>query len=426
MSSSKTAYHRYVPDPEWSRFGNVDTTDPYKYSRAIVNAPNFEPQLSTWLARLQGPFRGITVDGTPRENLYRLRDEGAPTAAMRSSRDTDAKTEQVAAANALLGALSLWQRQKAVHSLDSEEWRKWANPEFIIFDCGIRLEHLGQHQIDLVHELLRQSLGEKGFAKVRGATKTNRFLGEIANKRAILNEGSYHLMLFGAPSATEPWGYTLTGHHLSLNIFVVGPQMTISPVFIGAEPSIIDAGPDKGIELCSNESRLGLQLMQSLSPKQQRLAQVYAQMNDPAMPPDRWNIADQRHVAGAFSDNRVIPYEGICAAALSASQQEALFSTIEAFLELLPLGPLEARLQQVRKHVDTTWFSWIGGFGDDDPFYYRVQSPVVLVELDNHSGVFLTNEEPAKYHIHTIVRTPNGNDYARELVRQYREQKKSG
>lgn len=30
---------------------------------------------------------------------------------------------------------------------------------------------------------------------------------------------------------------------------------------------------------------------------------------------------------------------------------------------------------------------------------------------DHHSGVFLNNEEPAKFHIHTLLRTPNAGDY---------------
>jgi hypothetical protein len=38
-----------------------------------------------------------------------------------------------------------------------------------------------------------------------------------------------------------------------------------------------------------------------------------------------------------------------------------------------------------------------------------------LVEFDHHSGVFLTNKEPAKYHTHTIVRTPNAGDYGQAI-----------
>ena len=72
--------------------------------------------------------------------------------------------------------------------------------------------------------------------------------------------------------------------------------------------------------------------------------------------------------------------------------------------------------------MSATHFCWIGGFAEDSTFYYRVQSPVVLIEFDHHIGVFLTNAEPAKFHVHTIVRTPNGNDYGLDLLRLHYEQ----
>jgi hypothetical protein len=70
----------------------------------------------------------------------------------------------------------------------------------------------------------------------------------------------------------------------------------------------------------------------------------------------------------------------------------------------------------MRAHLDETWFCWIGGSGDEDPFYFRIQSPVFLAEYEHHAGIVLTNQEPAKFHTHTIVRTPNGNDYGAALV----------
>src|SRR6185295_8430680 len=70
-------------------------------------------------------------------------------------------------------------------------------------------------------------------------------------------------------------------------------------------------------------------------------------------------------------------------------------------------------------HLSDTHFCWIGGFSEESPFYYRVQSPVTFIEFDHHAGVFLTNAEPAKFHVHTIVRTPNGNDYGFDLLRQH-------
>ncbi len=66
-----------------------------------------------------------------------------------------------------------------------------------------------------------------------------------------------------------------------------------------------------------------------------------------------------------------------------------------------------------------THFSWIGGHDDQSPFYDRVYNPVVLIELDRQPGVVYSNNEPSRDHIHTLVRTPNGNDYGRDLLRQH-------
>jgi len=78
-------------------------------------------------------------------------------------------------------------------------------------------------------------------------------------------------------------------------------------------------------------------------------------------------------------------------------------------------------MEEIERHLAETRFCWIGGCDDASPFYYRIQSPVVLIEFDHHIGVFLTNAEPAKFHVHTIVRTPNGNDYGRDLLRLHYE-----
>jgi hypothetical protein len=73
------------------------------------------------------------------------------------------------------------------------------------------------------------------------------------------------------------------------------------------------------------------------------------------------------------------------------------------------------------RHISGTHFSWIGSSGPTDPFYYRIHSPVILIEFDHHSGVALDNALPEKFHVHTLVRTPNGNDYGKDLLRQHYE-----
>jgi hypothetical protein len=96
---------------------------------------------------------------------------------------------------------------------------------------------------------------------------------------------------------------------------------------------------------------------------------------------------------------------------------------------------LQHRLALFKKHLDETYFSWIGEFGDEDPYYYRIHSPVAFMELDFHCGskllillpcgpriltliVFLTNTTPARCHIHTVNRLPNRADYGKALIEQ--------
>lgn len=107
---------------------------------------------------------------------------------------------------------------------------------------------------------------------------------------------------------------------------------------------------------------------------------------------------------------------------MTTEQQSLLLTVVVAFLELLPHGPLMSRVRQIKTHLEETHFCWIGQFGDNDPFYYRIQSPVICIEFDHHAGVFLLNAEPAKCHIHTILRTPNGNDYGKQWLKIFRQE----
>jgi hypothetical protein len=63
----------------------------------------------------------------------------------------------------------------------------------------------------------------------------------------------------------------------------------------------------------------------------------------------------------------------------------------------------------------------MGAVADEGPYYYRVHSPVVLIEYDHRPGVVFDNDVPSPNHVHTLVRAPNGGDYAVDLIRQHHE-----
>jgi hypothetical protein len=404
---SRPDYRPYLPQPGQSKIAGPTARAHAEVRRQSPRGKEFFAQ---WAQKLAEPFKGITTDGQLVPGLYKLAPNGAPVAAM------------VDAAKVLLGFLAADQRAAACFPADSNTWRRWQNTELYLEDYGLRLEEISETQRDAVLAVLRASLSAKGYQMSRDVMRLNRFLGDLVGGPAVLGEWSYNFCLFGTPSASEPWGWQLFGHHLSLNCVVIGGQMVLTPTFWGAEPSHADVGPFAGTTLFEDEERAGLTLIRSFSPEQQRRAIVAHSMVGGDLPPGRRHFADNLHLAGAHQDNRVIPYEGIVCADLSPVQRRNLLDLIGRYIAPLPPEPEKQRMAEIESHLDQTHFCWIGGFAEDSTFYYRVQSPVVLIEFDHHIGVFLTNAEPAKFHVHTIVRTPNGNDYGFDLLRQHYEQ----
>ena len=404
-------FRKFVPTLDYPRVKAMHGRTAHEhgaagYANPLPRSFLFDP----WEILYGQPFKGISTDGTPLTGLYQRRDHGAPAAAM------------VAATLRLIATVSPEQRTVLMLPLDAREWRRWNNTEMYVWHYGLRLEEVSLPVREAILNVMRASLSDTGYEKVRDVMRFNHVLGELAMNTKVLGEWSYNFTLFGAPSdktnaANEPWGWQLSGHHLALNCLVIGGQMLLSPAFMGAEPNWADSGPLKGKRLFQDEENGGLALVRALSNAQQEQAILYPATTGGNLPPTRRHRADQLHLAGAFQDNRVIPYEGAPVAAFSKAQRRQLLDLVSAYIEPLPEGPRTARIEEVERHLDDTHFCWIGGTGEDDTFYYRIQSPVVMIEFDHHSGVFLTNELPAKFHIHTIVRTPNGNDYGMDLLR---------
>ncbi|EHY59364.1 hypothetical protein HRR83_001361 [Exophiala dermatitidis] len=399
-------YRQYLPDLSQPRFTTMAKQDPWVYAKEFKekgNPPWLHALYLHWLELLKEPFKGVTNDGVVRPGLFPVQDEGIPI-------DTIVATTQHA-----MSLLTAEQLAKLSYHIDSPEWRTWSNPEFLLSDKGVRLDNVTPQVRDSILAILRETLSPEGYAKAVGAMRINGFLGDLVRSPAVMNEYSYNFVLFGEPSNTRPWGISFYGHHLCLNIFFYRTQLVVSPWFTGAEPNEIDAGPYEGTRILQVEEQLGLKLMQSLPSEQQAKAQIYKQMVDPAMPKGRWNHDDQRHLCGAYRDNRVVPYEGILVSSMTQDQQSLVRGILEQYLLYLPQRAREIRLKHIESRFDETYFCWIGGFTDTDPFYYRIQSPLVLIEFDHHSGVFLNNTHPAKFHIHALLRTPNAGDYGMAL-----------
>jgi hypothetical protein len=263
---------------------------------------------------------------------------------------------------------------------------------------GLRLDEVPSGLQTAIHAILHASFSPTGYSKTLACCLTNDFLGELVNGKAVLNQHSYNFRLFppqfpssqSYPAAsaylTQPWGYSFFGHHLCINIAFLGTRMVIGPTFMGAEPDQIDVGPYAGLRLFLNEELGALKLMQSLPADLQAKATVSKGMDGTSLPEDRWNPFDERHLGGARQDNRVVPYEGCPVSLFPEDLQENIVELYKTFNEYYPDSVLEHRIRNFRKYLPETYFAWIGEFGDEDPYYYRIHSPVAFCELDFHCG----------------------------------------
>jgi hypothetical protein len=243
--------------------------------------------------------------------------------------------------------------------------------------------------------------------------RLNTTLGELNNDNfEEYGEGFYWITVMGTPSEKEPWGWQLDGHHLIINYFVLGDQVIMTPTFTGPEPVVARSGKYKGTSVLQDEQNKGLALINALDEAQRKKAVIQV------------SKTGNNNVSEAFKDNIVLDYAGIRASELSAKQKEQLLDLIREYVRNMRDGHARVKMDEVRRHIDDTRFAWIGGTEQNDVFYYRIQSPVILIEFDHQLPVGLRRlaSDPRKVdreHIHTVVRTPNGNDYGKDLLRQH-------
>ena len=75
------------------------------------------------------------------------------------------------------------------------------------------------------------------------------------------------------------------------------------------------------------------------------------------------------------------------------------------------------KLEEVEANLKETYFAWIGHH-DDSVFYYRVHGPVILIEFATSPAWRWSSGLHTRNHIHTMVRTPNGNEFGQALLRR--------
>jgi hypothetical protein len=345
-------------------------------------------------------FFGLTTDGKRIDDLFTIHSTGVTTAPV------------ISAAKAFLAGLTDDQRTSTQFTVHSTEWRLWSNVDAYERQ-GVSLADLTDAQKALGTALLKTALSADGLETTEKIRRINQAAGEAIGNTNSFNEDAYYWTVMGTPSATEPWGFQFDGHHLVINYFVLGDQVVMSPCFWGSEPTSMKID-GKTVTVCHEEVVASLAFINSLTTAQQKVAVASSTKSNESMK------------AGAFSDNAVQAYEGLRGDKLTTVQKKKLLAIVEVFVSRAKADVARARMAEVSRHLADTYITWAGGIADDSAFYVRVHSPVVWVEVDCQgpgplAGAYGATQggDPTQLHVHSIIRTPNGNDYGKELLRQH-------
>jgi hypothetical protein len=348
---------------------------------------------------LAEPFKGITTDGNVIPGLFQIAPSGVSTEPVRN------------AAEKFIASLTSVQLARTMFPVDDVQWRKWMNQHFYARQ-GISFQEMTDAQRDLAFGLMRASISARGFELTRNIMRLNETIAEMTGDHTFLGEWLYYITIMGKPSATEPWGWQLDGHHAIINYFILGDQVVMTPHFFGSEPVRATTGKYKGLVILQQEQNDGLEMLRALSDAQRQKAIL------------SFSKTGNNNLTEAFKDNVVLDYAGLRTNELAKPARDHLRDLISLYVSNMDEGHARVKMDEVDQHIENTWFSWIGGTEADSTFYYRVQSPVILIEFDHQRPANLAKfaadpDKPTRQHIHCVVRTPNGNDYGKDLLRQH-------
>jgi hypothetical protein len=340
----------------------------------------------------------------------------------------------VQSANKFLETLSEAKRSKAVYDFnDNAQRAKWSNfPTGFVPRGGIGLKELSDTEKAAALDLMKRVLSSRGYEKVSQIRMADDDFKTNGSKRGPRGGGPppgggplgagdpprnggpggrppqldsdnmfgsdlYYISFLGKPSTTSPWMLQYGGHHLALNITIIGSKGIMTPSLTGAQPAVFKVD-GKTIRPLGRESDEALTLLQSLYAKQRSRAVL------------SYKVADL--VLGPGQDGKQISPEGLKVSAMNDRQKTLLLEVISEWAGIMNDSMASARMAQLKSELNDTWFAWSGAtdlqIGTNINAYYRIQGPHLVIEYAPQS------DEPTN-HVHTIYRDPT-NDYGQGAI----------
>jgi hypothetical protein len=318
-----------------------------------------------------------------------------------------------AAAGAFLDALDAKQREQARYEFGSAKKPNWSNlPVTFVPRNGVRLGDLTKEQRAKAMGVVAAVLSKEGYQKVLDIMDGDQKLAEGKGGKGkggkdkggkdkggkgggpMFGTDNYYLAVFGTPSETRPWMVQFGGHHLGVNVTVVGKHFVLTPTHTGAQPTLFQRD-GKDVRPLGLEADAAFKLVNALDDKQRAQAVVG----------DR---PQGELLLGPGRDGRAIEPKGVKGSALTAGQQAMLLDVVGAWVNMVEPATAGERMAAIKAKVGETYFAWSGPTARGSAAYFRVQGPAVVIEYAPQGGTD---------HIHTVIRDPQDDYGAGSLKR---------
>jgi hypothetical protein len=320
----------------------------------------------------------------------------------------DATARAVAAADAYLATLDQGQRAKANVDLNEKTRIVWSNlPTGMAMQVGaterngVKLGDMTPAQEKAALALVAATLSRDGFEKVMAIVDADEVLerktapARPPSQRMRFGRAEYYLGILGKPSTTAPWMIQFGGHHLAINVTLVGHQNVLTPTHTGTQPASYSV-EGKTVRPLGDENDKAFALINALNPEQQKQAILGYEVR---------NI-----VLGPGADGKMIAPEGIRVSAFTPAQRTLLVDLTREWVGILGDEAAAAKMKEVEAGLADTYFAWAGATTNGKGAYFRIQGPAVFIEYAPQGSGDVD-------HIHTIFRDPT-NDYAAKLTRR--------
>ena len=282
--------------------------------------------------------------------------------------------------------------------LGHKEFYSWTNvPPGSSDRGGIRFGELSEAQLTLFYDVLKVFLSDDGYNKASLITKVVETDLNTIRPGGNASE-AYHIALFGNSNTDGSWGFQLDGHHLALNFLVHGDEVTIVPAFVGTAPATIN-----DTEVLGAERNGAFTLLHSLDDTQKEKAIQTGSGRGLKVGPGRTTDPFLNYDYDKFVG------VGVKASEMNDEQKENLRKLIKTYVYNLDSKFADVWMKDIDASIDDTYFVWIGGMTGKDSIYYRVFNSAVWIEFNDEGRSGGRDGRPN--HIHTITRSPNGNDY---------------